>query len=130
MGPASDPREPIRQVSPDAKVFPADRLPESKLQPVLSAPPEAKVSRTTIWLHRLSLVIFVMFCIELGMLLTVLPWTRIWTDNSLLAAHPAWRALAQDNFVRGIITGIGLVDVWIGIWEAVHYHDQGKKKDL
>lgn len=131
MGPASDPREPIRQVSPDAKVSPADRLPvESKLPPVPSAPPEAKVSRTTIWLHRLSLVIFVIFCIELGMLLAVLPWTRIWTDNSLLAAHPAWRALAQDNFVRGVITGIGLVDVWIGIWEAVHYRDPGKKKDL
>jgi hypothetical protein len=129
MGPASDPREPIREVSPDANVFPADRLPvESKLQPVPSAPPEAKVSRTTIWLHRLSLVIFGIFCIELGMLLTVLPWTRIWTDNSLLAAHPAWRALVLDNFVRGIITGIGLVDVWIGIWEAVHYRDPGKKK--
>jgi hypothetical protein len=131
MGPASDPREPIRQVSPDAKGIAADPLPaESNLQPVPSAPPEAEISRTTIWLHRISLVIFVMFCIELGMLLTVLPWTRIWTDNSLLAAHPAWRALLQDNFVRGIITGIGLVDVWIGIWEAVHYHDPGKKKDL
>jgi hypothetical protein len=130
MGPASDPREPIRQVSPDSNVI-ADRLPvESKLPPVPSAPPEGKVSRTNIWLHRLSLVIFVIFCIELGMLLAVLPWTRIWTDNSLLAAHPAWRALGQDNFVRGIITGIGLVDVWIGIWEAVHYRDPGKKKDL
>ena len=131
MCPASDPSEPKRQVSQDAKVFPADRLPvESKLQPVPSAPPEAKVSRTTIWLHRLSLVIFVIFCIELGMLLAVLPWTRIWTDNSLLAAHPGWRGLVQDNFVSGIITGIGLVDVWIGIWEAVHYRDPGKKKDL
>ena len=125
MGPASDSREPIRQVSPN--VIQADRLPvESK--PVPSAPPDARVTRTTIWLHRLSLVIFVIFCIELGMLLMVLPWTRIWTDNSLLAAHPAWRALVQDNFARGIITGIGLVDVWIGIWEAVHYRDPGKKK--
>ena len=127
MGPASDSREPIRQVSPN--VIQADRLPvESKLQPVPSAPPEAKVSRTTIWLHRLSLVIFVIFCIELGLLLAVLPWTRIWTDNSLVAAHPSWRALVQDNFVRGVITGIGLVDVWLGIWEAVHYRDPGKKK--
>jgi hypothetical protein len=127
MGPASDPREPMRQVSPESNVIPAEPLPvESK--PVASAPPEAKVSRTNLWLHRLSLVIFVIFCIELGMLLAVLPWTRIWTENSLLARHPGWRALVQDNFVRGIITGIGLVDVWIGIWEAVHYRDPGKKK--
>jgi hypothetical protein len=127
MGPASDSREPIRQVSPN--VIQADRLPvESK--PVPSAPPDARVTRTTIWLHRLSLVIFVIFCIELGLLLAVLPWTRIWTDNSLVAAHPSWRALVQDNFVRGVITGIGLVDVWLGIWEAVHYRDAGKKKNL
>jgi hypothetical protein len=133
MGAASDPREPMRRVNPDAGVSQADRLPvESKLQPVPSAPPEAQVTRTTVWLHRLSLVIFVIFCIELGMLLTVLPWTRIWTGNSLLAAHPAWQALARDNFARGVITGIGVVDVWIGIWEAVHYRDPGKrdKKDL
>jgi hypothetical protein len=131
MGPASDPRESERQVSTDAKVIPAEPLPvERKQPPVPSGPPQTKVSRSTIWLHRLSLVIFVIFCIELGMLLAVLPWTRIWTDNSLLAAHPAWRALVQDNFVRGIVTGIGLVDVWIGIWEAVHYRDPGKKKDL
>jgi hypothetical protein len=119
----------MRQVSPDSNVIPAEGLPaESKAVP--SNPPEAPASRSTIWLHRLSLVIFVIFCIELGMLLAVLPWTRIWTENSLLAAYPRWRALVQDNFVRGIITGIGLVDVWIGIWEAVHYRDPGKKKDL
>jgi hypothetical protein len=127
MGPAHESREPIRPVSPDANVFPADPLPlESK--PVSSPAPEPRVSRATLWLHRLSLVIFVIFCIELGLLLTVLPWTRIWTNNMLLAVHPSWRALAQDNFVRGVITGIGLVDVWLGIWEAVHYRDPGKKR--
>ena len=47
--------------------------------------------------------------------------------RSLLSAHPSWRALAQNNFVRGIVTGFGLVDVWLGIWEAVHYRDPGKK---
>ena len=117
-------------MSPDANVYPADPLPvESKLAPVPSAAPKAKVTRATIWLHRLSLGIFVMFCVELGMLLAVLPWIHIWNENSLLAAHPTWRALAQDNFVRGIVSGIGLVDIWIGIWEAVHYRDPGKKKE-
>jgi hypothetical protein len=129
MGPANDPREQTRQVTPEANVFPADSMPtvDGKLQPVSSTPPDAKITRTSIWLHRLSIVIFVIFCIELGMLLTVLPWTRIWTDNSLISAHPPWRLVAQHNFVRGVITGLGLVDVWIGIWEAVHYRDPGKK---
>jgi hypothetical protein len=77
-------------------------------------------------MHRLSMVIFVAFCVELGMLLIVLPWTRLWTDNSLLAAYPAGRMLAQDNFMRGVVSGLGLVDVWLGIREAMHYHDPGK----
>lgn len=117
-------------MSPEANALPADSLQPvaNQLEAVPPAAAEAKVSRVSVWLHRLSLVIFVIFCIELGMLLTVLPWTRVWTDNSLLAAHPSWRALVQDNFARGVVTGLGLIDVWIGIWEAVHYREPGKKK--
>ena len=126
MSSATDPRERSPQVTPENHVFPAQSLQPVASQLDSSAHPPPQASRTGLWLHRLSLIIFVIFCIELGMLLTVLPWTRIWTDNSLISARPALRALVQDNFVRGIVTGIGLVDIWIGIWEAVHYRDPGK----
>jgi hypothetical protein len=79
--------------------------------------------RITVWLHRISLVIFVIFCIELGMLLAVLPWTPVWINNGLVEGHPLLKSILQQNFVRGIATGFGLVDIWIGIWEAVHYKD-------
>lgn len=91
-------------------------------EPKPAAKPEP-VSRSAVWLHRLSLVILVVFCIELGMLLAVLPWTPVWVNNGLLLAHPGLKAILQANFVRGVITGLGLVDIWIGIWEAVHYRD-------
>jgi hypothetical protein len=95
--------------------------------PVQEAPTQAPttgpVPRHVVWLHRLSLVIFVVFCIELGMLLAILPWTAVWNQNSLVGSYPALKAVLQNNFVRGVATGIGLVDIWIGIWEAVHYHD-------
>ena len=76
---------------------------------------------TPAWMQRISLVVFVVFCIELGILLTVLPWTRVWTENSLLVGYPAIQSFVQQGFVRGIMTGIGLLDIWIGVWEAVHY---------
>jgi len=76
---------------------------------------------TPAWMQRVSLVVFVVFCIELGILLTVLPWTRVWTENSLLAGYPALQSFVQQGFVRGLITGVGLIDIWIGVWEAVHY---------
>lgn len=84
---------------------------------------EESVNRATVWLHRISLVIFVIFCIELGMLLAVLPWTPVWINNGLVGAHPLLKSLLQQNFVRGLVTGFGIVDIWIGIWEAVHYND-------
>lgn len=76
-----------------------------------------------LWTERVFLVVYVVFCIELGMLLAVLPWTRIWTDNNLLAVYPLLHSMARDNFLRGIVTGLGLVDIWLGIWEAVHYRE-------
>ena len=101
-------------------------IPEPVVVSMEKAPAAEPVPRTVVWLHRLSLVVFVVFCIELGMLLAILPWTTVWNQNSFLSAHPSLKALAQSNFVRGLATGFGLVDIWIGIWEAVHYRDPGK----
>ncbi len=87
---------------------------------------DERVTRATVWLHRISLAVFVIFCIELGMLLAVLPWTPVWVNNGLVAAHPLLKSILQGDFVRGLVTGCGLIDIWIGIWEAMHYRDPGK----
>jgi hypothetical protein len=81
-------------------------------------------SSFAIWIDRLGLVIRVVFYIELGMLLAVLPWTRLWTNNSLLMELPRLNGILQLNFTRGVVTGVGLVDIWIGIWEAVRYRER------
>lgn len=83
-------------------------------------PPPSSVA---LWIDRVALVIRVVFYIELGMLLAVLPWTRLWTENGLVTSLPKLREILQMNFVRGLVTGVGLVDVWIGIWEAVRYRE-------
>lgn len=76
------------------------------------------------WLRRLSLVIYVAFCIEVGMLLIVLPWTQVWTENSLLLTRPELKTFLQQGFVRGVVTGLGILDLWLGISEAVHYREK------
>ena len=81
-------------------------------------------SPVAIWVDRFALVIKVVIYIEIGMVLAILPWIRVWTDNGLILSFPHARAFLQQNFVRGLVTGIGLVDIWIGIWEAVHYRDR------
>ncbi len=79
-----------------------------------------------LWLRRIMLFIKVAFAVEVGMFLVVLPWYdggRIWTENSLLLAYPNLRAFLAQNFIRGLVSGIGLIDIWVGIWEAVHYRE-------
>jgi hypothetical protein len=77
-----------------------------------------------VWLQRLSLFVLVLFCVYLGVLVMVLPWwTRIWDRNAFILARPWLSAVLHNGAVRGMISGLGLLDIWIGISEAVHYRD-------
>ncbi len=77
-----------------------------------------------IWLQRLSLFVLVLFCVYLGVLVLVLPWwTRIWDHNAFIEARPMLGSILHNGAVRGIISGLGLLDIWIGISEAVNYRD-------
>ena len=95
--------------------------------PVLVMPPVKKPKRPHLWLQRLWLVVFVLFCLEVGIILSVLPWTRLWTDNSLLLSYPAAREFLNYGFVRGVVSGLGLVDIWMGVAEAVTYRESPRK---
>jgi hypothetical protein len=55
---------------------------------------------------------------EAGLLLIVLPWTVLWDRNSLLSALPWVHAFAQSPYVRGAVSGLGLVNVGIGMAEV------------
>jgi hypothetical protein len=95
--------------------------PAASRSPIVPAQPSPTEN---IWARRISVVVLVLFCLELGLVLLVLPWTRLWVDNNLLLNYPALRNLAGNAFVRGAFSGLGLLDLWIGIWEAFHYRER------
>ncbi len=77
-----------------------------------------------VWLQRMSLVVLVLFCLYLGLLIAVLPWwTEMWDHNALLLAHPTLRGVLLMGPVRGLISGLGVLDLWIGVSELIHYRD-------
>ena len=87
-------------------------------------PIDAAGSPAPVWLQRLSLVMLVVFCLYLGALVAILPWwTRIWDQNMFINSRPALAAFLHNGAVRGLVTGLGLLDIWIGISEAIHYRD-------
>jgi len=87
--------------------------------------PAAEVRYTgfDLWLHRVTMLLLVFVCAVVGVLLVIMPWRPEWTDNHLLLSFPGLRAFIANGFVRGICSGLGLLDIWIGFWEAIHYHE-------
>jgi len=92
------------------------------LDPPPQAAPRAQ-SPAQLWLHRTSIFLFVLISAVAGVLLVILPWTPEWTDNYLLLSYPGLRTFVTNGFVRGLCSGLGLLDLWIGFWEALHYHE-------
>jgi hypothetical protein len=113
--------------------LPLYRIPTSQLGSELQREPGTELApqtdaeghgRLTVWAHRLSILSFVFLCAVVGVLLVILPWRPEWTENHLLAGSPQFQAFLSQGFVRGLCSGLGVLDIWIGFWEAVHYHEE------
>jgi hypothetical protein len=49
----------------------------------------------------------------------VIPWFPFWDDNYFAQVVPAVENLITNNFVRGAVSGLGLVNVYFGLSELV-----------
>jgi len=87
---------------------------------------EEKLRGLELWFYRIRALLFVTVCATFGVLLIILPWTPKWTDSPFLLTSPGLRDFVSAGFVRGIATGLGILDLWVGFWEAIHYHEAPK----
>ena len=91
---------------------------------------------------RLSVIFYIILCLEIGIVLTVLPWVphgwlglSDWGNNYflLLAAHKAGYGVQRfiaSGWVRGAVSGLGIVNLTMGIWELVHFRQRVRALDL
>jgi hypothetical protein len=82
---------------------------------------------------RLSVIFYIILCLEIGIVLTVLPWVphgwfglSDWGNNYflLLAAHKAGYGVQRwvaSGWVRGAVSGIGILNLGMGIWELINF---------
>ena len=82
---------------------------------------------------RLTVIFFIILCLEAGIALTLLPWLSFgglgdWGDNYLLAVLaektglPVLQKAVSSGWVRGAVTGLGILNLFIAFWELAHFN--------
>jgi hypothetical protein len=69
------------------------------------------ISEGSVLIRRL---VYIAFFLEVGLLLIVLPWSSFWERNYFADAWPAIRPFLTNNFVRGAVSGLGVVNLFAG----------------
>ena len=83
---------------------------------------------------KLSVIFYIILCLEIGVFLTVAPWWphgllgfSDWGSNYFLlyAAQKTGiqgiQTVVASGWVRGAVSGIGLLNVGIAFWEIFHF---------
>lgn len=78
---------------------------------------------TPVWLRRIDLFLRVVVRLYLGLLVVALPWTHLWDENRLFSMVPQLAWFTANGAVRGIVSGLGLLNIWIAVSDAIHYRE-------
>ena len=90
---------------------------------------------------RLSVFFYAVLCLEIGVVLTVLPWVPHgwlwglfgdWGNNYflLLVAHKTGYGIQRfvaSGWVRGAVSGLGVLNIAMGIWELVNFSESVRR---
>ncbi|MCO6512436.1 MAG: hypothetical protein J5I65_16765 [Aridibacter famidurans] len=76
---------------------------------------------------RLTVILFILVCLEAGILLTLLPWISDWGNNVLLiyvvdvTGFDTLDAVVDSGWFRGAVTGLGVFNLLVAFWEIAHF---------
>ncbi len=93
---------------------------------------------------RLSVIFYIILCIELGVALIVLPWIPYgwwhlsladWGNNYFLAlaarktGYYGLQSFVSSGWVRGAVSGLGVLNLGMGLWELTHFRQTVRALD-
>src|SRR5258705_10524696 len=84
---------------------------------------------------QLSVIVYIILCLEIGIVLVLLPWVpqgtfwvlSDWGNNYFLlylarkTGIYALQTVVASGWIRGAWTGIGLLNIGIAFWEIFHF---------
>jgi hypothetical protein len=87
------------------------RFSEAVQEPVVVPRPRYR------WYHKLSALLFIIFCLELGVFLLIFPWSEWWDFNFFASYIPEWHRYWESSYLRGAVSGLGVVNLYISLLE-------------
>lgn len=105
-------------VNPGMPTAPAIPPPPPPLP--IQAEPVASPHRIPYWLQQAERFLRVIVRMYLGLLVCCAPWyPPAWDNNPLFSTSPSLQAFIAHGAVRGLISGLGLLNLWIAIRDAI-----------
>ena len=80
-------------------------------------PPEQAPPKLVQWHRRVLGICFAVFAIEVGIFLFAIPWHPSWDLNWVPLRNSSLRPLWLNPFFRGAVSGVGLLNLYIGFAE-------------
>lgn len=75
------------------------------------------------WILRADLFLRVILHFYLGLILVFVPWMHFWTYNRFLLYFAPLAHITTTGAFRGIVSGLGLLNFWIAISDALHHKE-------
>ena len=69
------------------------------------------------WYQKVSALVFITFCLEIGLYLSIVPWTDSWDSNYFSGLLPKMKPFWDNLYVRGAVSGLGVVNLYISLVE-------------
>jgi hypothetical protein len=92
-----------------------------------ASPPEQQAEahhRVPRWLERVELFLRVMLRMYIGLAICYAPWSHnFWDQNPIFLQSRALEDFATLGAVRGIVSGLGLLNLWIAFQDAIRRRD-------
>ena len=93
-------------------------MPVDPSTPLATEPAPAEARQAYPWYQKLSSILLIIFCLELGCFLLVFPWVGVVWDNNFFSSllhHGYW----DSGYLRGAVSGLGVVNLYIAFVETL-----------
>jgi len=92
-------------------------MPLEPRTPTATEPAPAETRPVYHWSQKLSAILLILFCLELGCFLLVFPWVGVVWDNNFFSSLLHARYW-DSGYLRGAVSGLGVINLYIAIAET------------